>query len=128
MLKFARNKLVSVFQKDQDTLLVHGLMEDDIYGLEVDVAWRLSDLEIVSIDGKWKRAENAYCSRGIPFLQEAVGFRLDEGFRQRVQKIIGRKVCRHFADILLECGDVARDAATGHPRRNGKGPDARSGL
>jgi len=111
MLKFARNKLVSVFQKDQDTLMVHGLLEDDIYGLEVEVTWSLADLEIVSIDGKWKRAENSYCSRGIPFLQEAVGFLLDEGFPQRVQKIIGRKVCRHFADLLLECGDVARDAA-----------------
>jgi predicted metal-dependent phosphoesterase TrpH len=111
MLKFTRNKVVSVFQKDRDTLMVHGLLEDDIYGLEVEVAWGLSDLEIVAIGGRWKRAENACCSRGIPFLQEAVGFRLDEGFRQNVQKIIGRKVCRHFADLLLECGDAARDAA-----------------
>ncbi|UCF57349.1 MAG: DUF2889 domain-containing protein, partial [Deltaproteobacteria bacterium] len=111
MLKFVRNKLVSIYRKNEGTLLAHGILEDDIYGLEVDVALGLSDLEILSIEGKWNRTENSECPRAIPFLQEAVGFRMDEGFSQKVRKIIGRKACRHFADILLECCYAARDAA-----------------
>lgn len=111
MFKFIRNKLVSIYRSDPDTLVAHGLLEDDIYGLEVDVALRLPDLEIVSVDGRWKRAENAECYRAIPFLQEAVGFRMGDGFIQRVQKTVGRMACRHFADILLECCYAARDAA-----------------
>jgi predicted metal-dependent phosphoesterase TrpH len=112
MFKFIRNKLVSIYRRDPDTLVAHGLLEDDIYGLEVDVALRLPDLEIVSVDGKWKRAENSECYRAVPFLQEAIGFRMDDGFTQRVQKSVGRMACRHFADILLECCYAARDAAT----------------
>jgi len=111
MLKFARNKLVSIYRKDKDTLVAHGILEDDIYGLEVDVALSLSDLEILSIGGKWGRTENSECPRAIPFLQEAVGLRMDEGFSRRVHKTVGRKACPHFANILLECCHAAREAA-----------------
>ena len=113
MLKFSRNKLVSIYSKGEDTLHAYGVLEDDIYGLEVDVTIGLSPLEILSVQGRWKRAENSQCSRAIPFLQEAIGFRIDEGFSQKVRKIIGRKACRHFADILLECCDAAQMAAKG---------------
>jgi len=110
MLQFARHKLVSIYRKDEDTLLARGVLEDDIYGLEVDVAIGLSTLEILSVEGRWNRAENSQCSRAIPFLQDAIGFRIDEGFSEKVRKIIGRKACRHFSDILLECCDAAEMA------------------
>ncbi|MFC1823457.1 PHP domain-containing protein [Thermodesulfobacteriota bacterium] len=111
MLTFARNKLVSVWKKDEDTLSAHGVLEDDIYALEVDVSLSLSELEILSVDGKWNRAENSECVRAIPFLQEAVGFKMGEGFIQKVQKLVGRKSCRHLAEMLLECCYSAREAA-----------------
>jgi hypothetical protein len=111
MLKFARNKLVSIYRNDQETLSANGILEDDIYGLEVDVTLRLPDLEILSIGGNWKRVENSECPRAIPFLQEALGLRMEEGFSRKVQKIVGRKACPHFANILLECCHAARDAA-----------------
>ncbi len=113
MLTFSRHKLVSIYRKDERILLIRGILEDDIYGMEVDVAITLPDLEIVSIEGKWTRMENSECPRAVPFLQEAVGFHLlEEGFRQRVQKTVGRKSCRHFANILMECCDAALDAAS----------------
>ncbi|MFH0789871.1 MAG: PHP domain-containing protein [Pseudomonadota bacterium] len=111
MVKFTRNKLVSVYREGPELLVAHGILEDDIYGLEVDVTLGLSDLEIKAIQGRWKRAENSECIRGLPLLQEAVGFHMGEGFIAQVQKIIGRKVCRHFADILLEACYAAREAA-----------------
>ncbi len=36
---------------------------------------------------------------------------LEEGFSQRVQKNIGRKGCRHFANLLVECCGAAEQAA-----------------
>jgi predicted metal-dependent phosphoesterase TrpH len=111
MLKFVRNKVVSILKKDEATLMAHGILEDDIYGLEIDVAIGIDDLEIKSIEGKWIRTENSECYRALPFLQEAVGSRIEEGFAQRIQKSVGRKACRHFADILIESCDAARDAA-----------------
>jgi predicted metal-dependent phosphoesterase TrpH len=111
MLTFTRNKVVSISRQGDDTLLARGILEDDIYGLEVEVALSLSDLEILSIEGKWDRKENRECPRAIPFLQEAVGYQVTAGFSQKVRKTVGRKACRLFADILLECCHAAKEAA-----------------
>ena len=111
MLKFTRNKLVYVDRYDEDTLSAHGILDDDIYGLEIDVTLRISDLEIISLEGKWNRWTTPDCHRAIPLLQEAVGFRVAEGLSEKVKKSIGRKACRHYANLLLECCDAAREAA-----------------
>jgi predicted metal-dependent phosphoesterase TrpH len=111
MLKFTRHKLVSVERKDEDTLLVHGILDDDIYGVEIDVALRISNLEIISLDGKWNRWTTPDCHRALPLLQEAVGFRVAEGFSEKVKKSIGRKACRHYANLLLECCQAAKETA-----------------
>ena len=111
MLKFTRNKLASVYRKEDDVLSVHGVLEDDIYGMEVDLDLGLLGLEIRAISGRWNRMENAECFRALQFLQEAVGLRIDQEFTQKLQKGVGRKACRHFADLILECCDAARDAA-----------------
>lgn len=112
MLAFMRNKLVSIARKDQDALQVHGILDDDIYGLEIDVSIRLRDLTILSLDGKWNHWTTPECPRAIRFLRGAVGLTInEEEFSQRVHKVVGRKACRHFANLLLECCDAARDAA-----------------
>ena len=112
MLKFMRKKLVSVSRKDHDTLLAQGILDDDIYSLQIQVGIKISTLEIISIEGKWNRWTTPECPRAIPFLQEAVGFRLEEeGFSEKIHKIIGRKACRHYANILLECSHSAIEAA-----------------
>lgn len=111
MIKFTRNKLTSVYRKDQGTLAVHGVLEDDVYGLEVDLDFAFPSLEIRKIAGRWNRMENSQCPRALPFLQEAVGFRMNDEFTQQVQKVLGRKACRHFADLILECSEAVREAA-----------------
>jgi predicted metal-dependent phosphoesterase TrpH len=113
LLKFQRNKLVSIERRDEDTLFVHGVLDDDIYGLELDVSISISELEIRAINGKWNRWTTPECPRSTTFLQEALGFRIREAdFSQKVHKIIGRKSCRHYANLLLECCHSAREAAT----------------
>ncbi len=111
MLQFARNKIISVYKKTRDTLLAHGILEDDIYGLELDVTVSLPELVITSIEGKWNRLENAECPRALSFLQQAVGLRIDTELSQRIQKTIGRKACRHFANLLIECCQSLEQAA-----------------
>lgn len=112
MLTFSRNKLVSIYRKDVHTLCARGILEDDIYGMEMDVTVTLPGMEISAVRGKWIRMENSECPRALTFLQEAVGFCLTgPDFAQKVQKTVGRKSCRHFANILLECCEAAREAA-----------------
>ncbi len=111
MLKFARNKVVDVSLKDLETFAVHGVLDDDIYSIELDVLVRVADLEILSIEGKWHRWTTPECPRATQFLQGAVGFRIgEEGFGPKVHKVVGRKACRHFANLLLECCHSAKEA------------------
>ena len=111
MLKFARNKIVDVSLKDLETFAVHGVLDDDIYSVELDLLVRVADLEILSIEGKWHRWTTPECPRATQFLHGAVGFRIgEEGFGPKVHKVVGRKACRHFANLLLECCHSAKEA------------------
>jgi predicted metal-dependent phosphoesterase TrpH len=111
MLKFARNKVVDVSLKDPDTFAVHGILDDDIYSVELDLEVRIGDLEIRGIEGKWHRWTTPECPRATQFLSEAVGFRIgEEGFGPKVHKVVGRKGCRHFANLLLECCHSVKEA------------------
>ena len=62
MLKFQRNKLVNVYQDNSEEVRVHGLLEDDIWGLEIDLTVSMDDMTIATIQGKWNREETPECS------------------------------------------------------------------
>lgn len=111
MLKFVRNKLVSVARKNSDILSVHGVLDDDAYGVEIDLQVRIRDLRFLSIDGKWNRWTTPECPQALGFLQEAKHFRIDEEIAGKIHKIVGRKACRHFANLLIECCYAAVEAA-----------------
>jgi predicted metal-dependent phosphoesterase TrpH len=112
MLKFMRNKVVGIERRDEDTLWAYGVLDDDLYGVELEVSIGLSDMVIRSIEGKFKRWTTPECPKAVPVLQKAVGFcAIEEGFSQKVQKNIGRKGCRHFANLLVECCSAAEQAA-----------------
>ncbi len=111
MLKFQRNKLVSIFQDNPDELRIHGLLDDHIFGLEIDVMVRIDDSTIHFIDGKWNREETPECSRAVPFLQAAMGFKTDsKNLPQQINKVVSRQSCPHFANLLLECCTAAQEA------------------
>jgi predicted metal-dependent phosphoesterase TrpH len=111
MTGFIRNKLVSVRVLDDDTLLVHGILDDDIYGLEMDVFVDANELRIKEIEGKWNRWTTTECHRAILSLNEAIGFSMKEkSFTQKIHKTVGRNSCRHFANLLLECCYTAKEA------------------
>ncbi len=111
MLKFQRNKLVSVYQDIPEEVRVHGLLEDDIWGLEIDLTVRVDDMTIASIQGKWNREETPECSRALPVMEVAKGFRIDgETLGQQINKVVSRQACPHFANLLLECCQAAKEA------------------
>ena len=111
MLKFARNKVIDVSLKDMEIFAVHGILDDDIYSVELDLLIRVADLEILTIEGKWHRWTTPECPRATQFLQGAVGLRIgQEGFGPTIHKVVGRKACRHFANLLLECCHSAKEA------------------
>ncbi|MGQ9655011.1 MAG: DUF2889 domain-containing protein [Thermodesulfobacteriota bacterium] len=112
MIGFSRSMLVGAEFVGEDTIRLHGILEDHIYAMEIRVEVELPRGVIKSIQGWMKRYTNSVCPKAVDALQAAVGRSLrEEGWISWVNREIGRNGCQHFAEILVECGrclDAAR--------------------
>ena len=106
-LTFSRSKLVGIEYLSPDTFIAHGILDDCIYGLELDFEVKLPDFEIVNIEGKWNRYTSPECPKAVAILQRAVGWRIfEEGFRRKVNRIVWREGCEHFANLSSARSDA----------------------
>ncbi|MBW1710374.1 MAG: DUF2889 domain-containing protein [Deltaproteobacteria bacterium] len=114
MITFSRSSLVGAEFPDDETVRFHGVQEDHIYDMEIEVDVRIPDGEILRIKGWMKRYTTPVCPKAVDVLQTAVGMSIrEDGWDSRIMREIGRKGCEHFAEILIECGrsfDQARMA------------------
>lgn len=107
MLAFSRTKWVGVEKPAPDTYLAHGILEDNIYGLALDVSVKTPEYRITAIKGEMRRITTPECPRALAVLDRAVGLHLDEpNLISLINRRIGREGCRHFANLLLECCDA----------------------
>ena len=105
MITFNRSQVIGVEVINNEIVRFHGIQEDHIYGMEINMDVRIEDGQILSIDGNMKRYTNFVCPDAVPVLQTAVGISLrEEGWDRLVMREIGRKGCEHFAEIIIECG------------------------
>jgi len=105
MITFSRTLLVGGEFLNDRTLRLRGILEDNIYAMEIHMDVRIPDGVILSIQGNLKRFTTPVCPKSIAVLQQAVGLSLrEEGWISKVNREIGRKGCQHFAEILIECG------------------------
>ena len=105
MITFSRSQLIEAEFPDDEIIRFNGVQQDHIYSMEINMDVRISDGQIMAIEGLMKRYTNFVCPRAIPVLQSAVGISLrEEGWDRRVMKEIGRLGCEHFAEIIIECG------------------------
>ncbi len=111
MLGFQRSKRIGIWTEGPQRLMAHGILDDDMYGLEVRVAVDPSTREIRAVEGWWNRWTTPVCPLAAERLQDAVGIRIDQpDLARTLQKSVGRKACRHFANLLIECCHSAREA------------------
>jgi hypothetical protein len=111
MITFSRSQVIGAEFLDDDTIRFNGIQEDHIYGMEVQLAVRVSDGVILKVSGEMKRYTNFVCPQAIPVLQTAVGLSLlEDGWDKQVMREIGRKGCEHFAEIIIECGRCLQQA------------------
>lgn len=121
MLAFTRSKIVGVERPRENVLLAHGVLDDYIYGMEIDVEVKLPDFEIIGIQGKMKRFTTTECEKAIPKLQNALGLRIpEEDFVRKVNRVVGREGCTHFANLLVECCDAIMQTAVYADWQEGK--------
>ncbi len=107
MLTYMRNKLVNIEMPADGIYVAYGFLDDHIYSLETTFQVDGKNMTIQWLKGHWNRYTTPDCPAALDPLQEAVGLCLtDDGFSQSVHKIVGRKACRHFANLILECSDA----------------------
>ncbi len=107
MLGFSRTKWVGVERPGENVYLAHGILEDLIYGMEIDVRVEAPEFKITAVEGRMRRTTTPECPKAVPVLQNAVGLRLGTpDLVSTVNRKVGREGCRHFANLLLECCDA----------------------
>ena len=105
MITFNRSQIIGAEFPDEDTIRFNGIQVDHIYSMEINMDVRISDGQILAIEGFMKRYTNFVCPMAGPVLQNAIGMSLKEdGWDRDIMKEIGRKGCEHFAEIIIECG------------------------
>ena len=105
MITFNRSQVIEAKFPDEEIVRFTGHQRDHIYSMEINMDVRLSDGEILAIEGLMKRYTNFVCPQAMPVLQAAVGMSLrEEGWDRRIMKEIGRQGCEHFAEIIIDCG------------------------
>ena len=105
MITFNRSQVIEAECPDDEIVRFNGHQIDHIYSMEINMDVRLSDGEILAIEGFMKRYTNFVCPQAMPVLQSAVGMSLrEEGWDRRIMKEIGRRGCEHFAEIIIDCG------------------------
>jgi hypothetical protein len=105
MITFNRSQIITAEFPDAETIRLNGIQTDHIYSMEINADVRITDGQILAIEGIMKRYTNFVCPQAVPILQHAVGMSLRaEGWDRRIMKEIGRKGCEHFAEIIIECG------------------------
>ena len=105
MITFNRSQIIGAEFPDDETIRFNGVQVDHIYSMEINMDVRISDGEILTIEGLMKRYTNFVCPEAMPVLQNAVGMSLrNDGWDRQIMKEIGRKGCEHFAEIIIECG------------------------
>ncbi|MHB8157345.1 MAG: DUF2889 domain-containing protein [Desulfocucumaceae bacterium] len=129
MLGFSRTKWVGIERPEENVFVAHGMLEDLIYGMELDVRIEAPDFEITFIEGKMRRVTTPECPRALPLLKNAIGLRAsDPGIISEVNRKIGREGCRHFANLLLECCDAVVRCALFEKWSAGKQAEGREGY
>jgi len=105
MITFSRSQVVGVEFPNEQTARFHGIQDDHIYSMEVEMDVRIADGVITTIRGIMKRYTTPVCPKAVDLLQNAIGISLREkGWMDTVFREVGRKGCEHFAEIINECG------------------------
>ena len=111
MLSYMRNKTVGITGPEDGLFFAHGLLDDSIYSLWVDLTIDGATGDITAIKGRFMRYTTPDCPAALDHLTAAVGKNVfDPELVDDINKSVGRAGCRHFANLILECCDAAAKA------------------
>ena len=103
MLSYARVKTIGVQKQGENRRVVSGVLEDELYAMQCEIAVSWPDPTIETIQTRMKRFTTTRCPRAEKVFVRAEGWKLDEALDSRIKKELGRGGCRHMAALVVEC-------------------------
>ena len=115
MLTYSRMKSIGVQKQGEDRRVVSGVLEDELYAMQCEIAVNWPDRTIVSVQSRMKRFTTKRCQLAESIFVQAEGWNIDPELDGRIKKELGRKGCRHMAILMVDCcralarAEVARE-------------------
>ncbi len=103
MLTYARSKSIGVQQQGEDRRVVSGVLEDELYAMQCEIAVHWPSRAIESVQTRMKRFTTKRCALAEQVFEQAEGWKLDSELDGKIKKELGRKGCRHMAILMTDC-------------------------
>jgi DUF2889 family protein len=103
MLAYSRNKSVGVQVQGDNRRVASGVLEDELYAMQCEIAVDWPSLTIESIQTRMKRFTTVTCPKAQEVFILAEGWKLGPDLEGKIKKEIGRKGCRHMAILMVDC-------------------------
>jgi hypothetical protein len=130
MLVYSRMKSVGVQKQGEERRVVSGILEDELYAMECEMAIHWPTLTIESVQTRMKRFTTAGCLRAQEVFSRCEGWKLGPELDSLIKKELGRNGCRHMAILMVDCcravarAELAREIRAAQEGRSGKDPAA----
>ncbi len=103
MLAYSRSKVVGVQRQSENRRVVTGVLEDELYAMECEIAVDWPSLVIQSVQARMKRFTTSRCALAEEVFVRAEGWRIDKELDGKIKKDLGRNGCRHMAILMVDC-------------------------
>jgi hypothetical protein len=103
MLIYSRMKSVGIQYQGSHRAVVSGVLEDELYAMECNLAFNRDALTLDSVNARMKRFTTIRCPEARDVFQRAEGWGFDAQLDGKIKKELGRDGCRHMAALILEC-------------------------
>lgn len=103
MIEFSRCKSIGVQKQGEDRRVVSGVLEDELYAMECEIAVDWPSLAIETVQTRMKRFTTRRCPRAEEIFVRAEGWKIDTDLDGKIKKELGRYGCRHMAILMVDC-------------------------
>lgn len=103
MLAYSRSKSVGVQARGDDIRVVSGVLEDELYAMQCELAINRRTMTLETVQTRMKRFTTYRCVRAEDVFTRAEGWKIDADLEARIKKELGRKGCRHMAVLMVDC-------------------------
>lgn len=101
--ELVRTKQFSISGPQDGIFRTRAALQDNQHIMEVELAVRVGDMEVVEVGGAITSAPHDICAEAVGNLQNLVGMRIQPGlFREMEKRVGGAKGCIHINELIRE--------------------------